>query len=182
MKVIFASSNKSKFTEVKSILALRGIEVEMADIKIGEIQSDELQEVAANKAEKAHAVTKRPVLVEDDGLFIEVLDGFPGAYSSYVFKTIGNAGILKLLQGSQNRNAHFVAFMGYHDGDSVRLFCGTTRGTISLETKGEGWGFDPIFIPEGGGGLTYAQLEKRKGEFSHRRKALDAFASSMAER
>ena len=58
----------------------------------------------------------RKVIVEDDGLFVDSLSGFPGPYSSFVFKTIGNDGILKLLAGSTKRSAYFLSLIAFYDG------------------------------------------------------------------
>ena len=179
MKILFASSNRDKFLEVNSILEQGGVEAEFAKIELAEIQSNDLRKVAEDKVRKAYAVLKEPVLVEDDGLFIHDLAGFPGVYSSYVFKTIGNEGILKLMPAAGKRSAEFVAVMGHHDGQSVSLFSGSSKGIIALELRGRGWGFDPIFIPDDASGLTYAELQDRKGNFSHRRRALDAFVRKM---
>ena len=67
----------------------------------------------SKKAQDAFSKLKKPVIIEDDGLFINSLDGFPGPYSSYVFKTIGNKGILNLLKN--NRKAKFVSIITYCD-------------------------------------------------------------------
>jgi len=86
------------------------------------------------------------LIIEDDGLCIDSLDGFPGPYSSYVHKTIGNSGILQLLK--KNRNAKFISTIVYCDKKSLEFFEGKLDGTISQSEKGKGWGYDPIFIPK----------------------------------
>ncbi|MDQ5875907.1 MAG: non-canonical purine NTP pyrophosphatase, partial [Thermoproteota archaeon] len=73
----------------------RSIAVDFSHTHLVEIQSDSLEEIAREKAKAAFAKVKRQIIVEDDGLFIDSLSGFPGQYSSFVFKTIGNDGILK---------------------------------------------------------------------------------------
>ena len=79
---------------------------------------------------------KKPIIIEDDGLFIDSLNGFPGPYSSYVFKTIGNKGILKLFH---QRNAKFVSFITYCDKQILKTFDAKLDGTISKSQKGKGW-------------------------------------------
>lgn len=173
-RVAFASTNQNKHREVRSILAPRRIDAEFARVELTEIQSDSLEAIAREKARSAFAQVSKPVIVEDDGLFIDALKGFPGQYSSYVFKTIGNAGILKLLSGLHDRSASFVSLIAFCDGKDVAVFEGRVSGRISEQEAKGGWGYDPIFVPAGAG-LTYAELEN-KNDYSHRRKALDLFA------
>ncbi len=111
--LFFASSNIHKFQEAKKILDDFGINLGFYKCELEEIQSSSLQEIAKNKALQAFQKCKKPIIVEDDGLFIDSLNGFPGPYSSYVFKTIGNKGILKLVK--QNRKAKFVSLISFYD-------------------------------------------------------------------
>ena len=173
----FVSSNQDKFGEVRRILGGMGVAVSHRAASLPEIQSDSLTEIALHKAEAAHRITGGAVLVEDDGLFIESLGGFPGPYSSYVFGTIGNGGILDLVKG--RRDAVFRSVVAYSDGSVAVPFHGETRGSISSKARGNGWGYDPIFVPRGAGG-TFAQIDK--DSFSHRRAALAAFAEWYAAR
>lgn len=173
-KVAFASTNQNKYREVSSILAQRGIEVEFTKAELVEIQSDSLEEIAKEKAKSAYLQVTRPVIVEDDGLFINGLGGFPGQYSSYVFKTIGNAGIVKLLSGVRDRSASFVSLIAFSDGKATTIFEGKVNGAITDQPDAGGWGYDPIFVPDGARS-TLAELAN-KNDYSHRRKALDLFA------
>ena len=113
------------------------------------------------------------MIVEDDGIFIDSLGGFPGPYSSYVHKTIGNKGILNLLK--YNRGAKFVSTITYCDKNGLESFEGKLDGTISKSQKGRGWGYDPIFIPKNMQ-KTFAQLDE-KNIISHRYKALKKFSN-----
>ncbi len=179
--VTFASTNQNKFLEVQSILSAFDITVQFAKLNLVEVQSDSLEDIAREKARSAFAELQRPVIVEDDGLFIDSLNGFPGPYSSFVFRTIGNEGILKLLSGTGQRSASFHSLVAYHDGRDTSIFEGIVEGNISDEIAEGGWGYDPIFVPSGAG-LTFAQLKDRKNEYSHRRKALEKFAHFMSSR
>jgi XTP/dITP diphosphohydrolase len=173
--VAFASTNQNKFGEVQSILSLHGIEAVFARVELLEIQSDSLEVVAKEKVKSAFEKAHMPVIVEDDGLFIKSLNGFPGPYSSYVFKTLGNAGIIKLLDGLPDRSAAFTSMIAYYDGRNVVVFEGTVEGMIADRIAEGGWGFDPIFIPAGTD-LPFSRLPN-KNDYSHRRKALEKFAS-----
>lgn len=171
----FASANQNKFREVKSILAEHNISVDFAQIHLVEIQSDSLEEIAKEKAKSAFLQVDRPVIVEDDALFIDALKGFPGQYSSYAFKTLGNEGIIKLLAGSPDRSASFHSLIVFYDGRHLSIFEGRVEGRISKKIAKGGWGYDPIFIPAGVD-LTFAELKDKKSDYSHRKAALEKFA------
>ena len=173
--ITFASINQNKFFEVQSILLTRNIIIDFSKIHLVEIQSDSLEEIAREKAKTAFAKVGRQVIVEDDGLFIDSLSGFPGQYSSFVFKTIGNGGILKLLAGSTKRSAYFSSLIAFYNGISLSISEGRVDGRISDRITEGGWGYDPIFVPDGTD-LTFAELKKSKNEYSHRKRALEKFA------
>ena len=169
----FVSSNKHKYKEAKKILKSHGINLLFFKSKLEEIQSNSLKDIATKKAIHAFEKLKKPVIVEDDGLYIEVLDGFPGPYSSYVFKTIGNKGILDLL--TKNRDAKFVSIISFIDKNNSKYFMGKIDGKISKKQKGIGWGYDPIFIPNNSK-KTFAE-STNKNNLSHRYQALEKFAN-----
>ncbi len=173
--ITFASTNQNKFLEVQSILSTRNISVDFSQIHLVEIQSDSLEEIAREKAKTAFAKVGRQVIVEDDGLFIDSLGGFPGQCSSFVFRTIGNDGILKLLAGSAKRSAYFSSLIAFYNGISLSISEGRVNGRISDRVTEGGWGYDPIFVPDGTD-LTFAELKKNKNEYSHRKRALEKFA------
>lgn len=179
--ITFASTNRNKFQEIRSILAAHNISVDFAQINIIEVQSDSLDEIAKEKAKNAFMQINKPVIVEDDGLFIDSLNGFPGQYSSHAFNTIGNEGIMKLLAGSSDRSASFHSLISYHDDQRHLIFQGRVDGKISEKITEGGWGYDPIFVPAGVD-LTFAQLKEKKNEYSHRKKALDNFARWYSEK
>lgn len=173
--LFFASSNTHKYEEANRILESFGISLGFFKPEIDEIQSDDIKHIARKKSEASFKLCKKPVIIEDDGLFIDFLSGFPGPYSSYVFGTIGNSGILRLLSGSTKRNAKFQAVIAYCDSKESEIFSSKVHGTISKETRGTGWGYDPIFVPRNYS-KTFAQLEQKKDKLSHRYKALCKFA------
>jgi XTP/dITP diphosphohydrolase len=162
--------------------------VEQFDGKGVEIQADTTGEVAAQASMGAALAAGRPVLVEDAGLYVESLRGFPGPYSSHAFKTIGVAGILVLLRatpvGRGGRSARFVSSVSYCEPRSEPLlFEGTVRGVIARGPWGRnGFGFDPIFVPEGGA-KTFGELSlEEKCEVSHRAVAMRKFADWYVSR
>ena len=172
-ELYFVSSNSHKYQEAKNILEPLGIKLGFFKSSLEEIQSNSLKEIAFQKAKDAFSKYKKPVIIEDDGLFIESLEGFPGPYSSYVFKTIGNKGILNLLKN--NRKAKFVSIITFCDKTILQSFEGKLDGTISKLEKGKGWGYDPIFIPKNSK-KTFAELNN-KNKLSHRYKSLKKFSN-----
>ena len=170
--LFFVSSNNHKYQEAKIILDSLGINIGYLKSDLEEIQSNSLNAIAMAKARDAFSKFKKPVIIEDDGLFIDSIDGFPGPYSSYVFKTIGTKGILNLLKN--NRKAKFISIITYCDKKSLQSFEGKLDGRISKSQEGKGWGFDPIFIPNNYK-KTFAELNN-KNKLSHRYKALKKFS------
>ena len=175
-ELFFASSNEHKFQEAERILANLGMQINLFKTTLQEIQSNNLNDIAEKKAINAYDLIQKPVIIEDDGLFINSLDGFPGPYSSYVYDTIGNKGIMNLLENSEVRDAKFVSIIAYCDSDcDVKLFESSIPGKISSIIEKGGWGYDPIFIPDGES-KTYANVSD-KDKFSHRSAALTKFSN-----
>ncbi len=172
--VLFASSNRNKFNEAKNILSNYKINLGFFKSSLTEIQAKSIKQIAALKVDDAYRQCHKPVIVEDAGLFIKSLKGFPGPFSSYVFKTIGNSGILRLV--GSDRNAYFQSVVAYCDNTyGVMLFDAKVEGIISKISKGKGWGYDPIFIPKGET-KSFAMITN-KNEISHRYKALKKFSN-----
>ena len=175
-ELFFASSNEHKFQEAERILANLGMQINLFKTTLEEIQSNNLNDIAEKKAINAYDLIQKPVIIEDDGLFINTLNGFPGPYSSYVYDTIGNKGIMNLLENSEVRDAKFVSIIAYCDSDcDVKLFESSIPGKISSIIEKGGWGYDPIFIPDGES-KTYANVSD-KDKFSHRSAALTKFSN-----
>jgi len=108
------------------------------------------------------------------------LGGFPGTYSAYVFGTLGCEGILRLIEGQEDRSARFISSIAYVEPDSeVRVFTGIVSGSISHEMRGSGgFGYDPIFVPDGHD-RTFAELGDEKNQLSHRYLALRKFGDFL---
>lgn len=110
--ITFITGNKHKVKEAQGIFHQFNIEVEHVDLGYPEIQG-ELIDVARFGAVDAARRLGRPVIVEDAGLFIKALNWFPGTYSSYVQETLGNEGILKLMNNVEDRYAEFRSVIGF---------------------------------------------------------------------
>ncbi len=180
--IFFATNNVNKFNEARRVLAEYKMAAGMLRVKTAEIQSADLREIARTSAQDAFTRCHLPVIVEDAGLFVDALHGFPGPYAAYAYKTIGNKGLLKLMENVENRKAVFQSAIAYCDSDSEApvVFEGEAEGKITKkEHVGNGkasFGFDPIFQPSGSA-ETFAEmtLEEKNG-FSHRAVAVRKFA------
>jgi XTP/dITP diphosphohydrolase len=173
----FVSSNPNKFREIAPMLQQYGIDSQPIQMSIQEIQSESVHRIAEAKATYAFKHLLRPVVIEDDGFYISSLNGFPGQYSSFIYKTLGNQGILKLMLDKVNRRAYFLSVIAYNDGHTLKMFSGKTQGIVSKVAAEGGWGFDPIFLPKNTN-KTYAELSRsnRKSFYSHRRKSIEKFS------
>lgn len=175
----FVTSNIHKFNEARKVLSQYELATAMLKIKAVEIQDDSLENIAKASATEAVKNCSLPIIVEDAGLFIEALNGFPGPYSSYVYKSIGTKGILKLMENVAKRDAHFQSVVAFSSPEeSPRCFHGKANGKISMEVRGElGFGFDPIFEPSDDSNRTFAEMRMpEKNTSSHRAEALRKFA------
>ena len=176
--IYFVTGNRGKFEEAEGILG----EVEQRNVGYTEIQADTLEEVAAFGMKEVREKLDGPVMIEDAGLFIESLKGFPGVYSAYVFDSIGNEGILRLMEGATDRRAVFRSVLGYAEpGMETILFVGELEGEIAAEPRGSGgFGYDPIFEV---GGETIAEMGlAEKNRISHRGVSIRALKSWLASR
>ncbi len=171
-ELVFYTSNRAKYEEARSVLGARGFPVRWQRRSLVEPQASTLEAVVRAKLRQVAAPPRGFALVEDSGLFVPSLGGFPGVYSSYVLKTLGLEGLLRALRG-QRRNASFVAVVGLAGRGMLRLGRGEVRGSLAPTPRGRGgFGFDPVFIPEGHS-QTFAQMgSEGKALLSHRTRAL----------
>lgn len=141
------TGNAGKVAELSRLL---GMEIHSQKVPLPELQSTDVREVARAKAEAAYAQLKRPVLVDDTGLYINVWNQLPGALVAWFLDNVGCEGVVKMLEGWDDRSARVVTALGYCDERGVQVFDGELAGAIAPGVRGEhGFGYDPIFIPEG---------------------------------
>lgn len=168
--IYFVTGNAGKLEEAQKILG----DLVQKNIGYTEIQADLLEEVVAFGLDELVRRLDPPFIIEDAGLFIEGLGGFPGVYSAYVFKTIGNEGILRLMADVDYRRAAFKSVVGYAEAQNqYKLFKGEVSGRITREPRGSGgFGYDPIFEVDG---ATIAEMTlDEKNRISHRGKSFRA--------
>ena len=176
--IYFITGNNHKFKEIKKLFQKEelGYDLKQKTAATIEIQASSIKEVALFKLDSVKTNFNNSYFVEDAGFFIDVpLKGFPGVYSKFVLNTIGNKGILKLINDFQNTSAHFEAVIAlyFQPLNEILVFEGTVEGKISEKIRGTGgFGFDPIFIPKEIPTSTFAELPtEEKNSVSHRGKA-----------
>jgi XTP/dITP diphosphohydrolase len=184
VRLTFVTGNRGKAAELAAILG-PGFEVAQDARGYTEVQADTLDQVCEAGADELLAGGLAPPFVlEDSGLFVDALSGFPGVYSRHALDTLGLDGLLRLLAGVPpgRRGASFQADLLLVEADGRRRhFAGACRGAIAHEAAGEGgFGFDPVFCPEGEA-RTFAQMAPaEKAALSHRGQAVRALAAHLA--
>lgn len=152
MKTItYVTGNWAKVESAKHALEPLGFEIDNIKMETPEIQAEDVVEVSKYSAKWACEKLNKPVLKNDSGLFVNALNGFPGVYTHYIEDTIGEDGLLKLMDGIDNRRAYFKESIAYCEpGSEPVVFEGITKGMIDVKKSGTfGWSWDFIFIPDG---------------------------------
>jgi XTP/dITP diphosphohydrolase len=186
MELSFVTHNEAKFKEAKQIGLEYNLEISWINLEYEENQENELEKIASfscnNLIKENPEIKSKNFFLEDAGLFIDALNGFPGPYSSYAFQKIGNEGILTLMKNKENRKARFKSVAALYYEGNITLHHGITEGEITHRGIGEeGFGFDPIFRPDSSN-QTFAEMSlKTKNLYSHRQKSLrELFISKTA--
>ena len=190
MKLVFATNNKHKLQEVRDIVGDRVEVLSLNDINCHDDipeTADTLQGNALIKARHIYNKYGMNCFADDTGLEVEALDGSPGVYSArYAGEECNSeANMLKLLQnltGKNNRNAQFRTVIALIINGEEKLFNGIIKGIISNEKRGDsGFGYDPVFIPEGYT-ESFAQMSgEMKNSMSHRFRATRQLADFLKE-
>lgn len=144
----FATTNDHKLREVNHML---GYDLEKIHLELTEPQDMDLEVIARAKAEEAFQKIGKPVLVEDTGWYFDVWNGLPGPFAKFFMSSVGCQGILKMLGTETRRRCVAKTVVAYHDGTIAHVFSGEIVGTVASEERGTSeFGFDRIFIPDGG--------------------------------
>ncbi|WP_223607599.1 RdgB/HAM1 family non-canonical purine NTP pyrophosphatase [Chryseobacterium sp. OSA05B] len=183
MELLVATHNVHKKEEIQQILGNDFTVKSLTDYNIHEEIVEDGDSFNANaliKAQYCFEKTGIPSLGDDSGLVVEALDGRPGIFSARYAgdhdfaKNIGK--VLSELEGEDNRKSYFITVLCYYDENGARYFEGRVHGNLLTENKGhKGFGYDPIFVPEGYD-MTFAEMNPEdKNRISHRKQALDLF-------
>jgi len=181
MKLLFASSNEHKITEIRQLLP-EGFElISLAEAGFHEEIPETADTIQGNALLKAQFIADKQALAcfaDDTGLVIPSLNGEPGVYSARYAGPARDANdnmdlVLKKLKGTENRSAYFITVIALWINNEMHVFEGKVEGTILEEKRGtQGFGYDPIFQPEGFD-RTFAEMTSaEKNSLSHRGRAL----------
>jgi non-canonical purine NTP pyrophosphatase (RdgB/HAM1 family) len=145
--ITFVTGNASKADQLARHL---NYPIVHQKLDLAEIQSLDLKEIIEHKAKEAYRHIKKPLLVEDTSLTFIAMGKLPGPLIKWFLTELDNVGLCKILNGYDNRDALAEVCFGLYDGKKLDIFEGRMKGTIAEHPRGErGFGWDPIFIPEG---------------------------------
>jgi len=176
MALYFITGNKNKFSEVNAIIP----NVEQLDIDLPEIQSIDAKEIIKAKLLEALNHKQDEFIVEDTSLYFDCLNDLPGPLIKWFMKTIGNEGLFNIVEKLGNNKAEAKTIIGYAKSlDEIYYFEGSIKGSIVSPVGRFGFGWDPIFKPDGFS-KSFAELtEEEKNEISMRRTALNKLKEFM---
>lgn len=182
--LVFVTSNPHKSIEVANALRPYDISVKHHNVDIPEIQGDTIEQVVRDKVEQAYKIVKKPVIVDDAGIFFKGYKHFPGIYSRFIISALDFEGIFKLIKSGHK--AYFVSYIAYKAAARSRpiLFSGRCQGSLVNKIGGKRKNrmlYDNIFIPQGDD-RTFAQMTTdEKQQYDHRSKAIKKFARYLSK-
>ncbi len=163
-EIIFVTHNKGKIASAKR--AFEDVDFKIFEYELDEPRSDDISYISKAKVEEAYKLVNKPCISLDCGFWIDALNGFPRSFVNFSLETLGIKGILKLMEGKENRNCKFTECLSYYDGKEIHQFMGEHKGKLSEEILGndtnEKWSdLWYIFIPSGYQ-KTLAQMTKEE--------------------
>ena len=179
-EIIFVTHNKGKAKSAEK--HFKDLKVSIYEYELDEPRSDDIKEIVTAKVKQAYDVVKKPCIALDTGFFIDELNGFPRAFVNFTLDTIGIEGILKLMNGIENRTCRFKECLAYYDGKEIYYFYGEHPGNVSEKVKGENrlekWSdLWYIFKPKG----FEKTLAEMNAEERENRRKIDGSYSAMDE-
>ncbi len=174
---VLVTGNPGKIAEARTAL---GTDIEAVEVNLPEIQSLDYREVLRAKAEEAWRRVGRPLIVEEAGLDLAALNGFPGPLVKWMLEAVGAEGIARTAAALGETRASARCFLLFKDGEREVVAEGRTEGTLVLPGRGtHGFGWDPVFLPDGSA-QTFAELAgAEKDAVSHRGKAWRALKAVL---
>lgn len=173
MAIYFITGSKDKFEEMQAIVG----SLEHLEMDLPEIQELDAHKIIEAKLVEARKHKQGAFIVEDTSLYIDTLDGLPGPLIKWFMKTLGNEGLYKIAVGSR---AEAKTIIGYADGNGeMQFFEGSFTGTIVKPRGTNGFGWDPIFQPEGTDKTLAELTPDEKNAFSMRRVAAEKLRACL---
>ena len=163
-KIKFATTNDYKIKFANNLLNKYGWEAVPFDVALIEPQSMTQEEISRFKVKQAYEKSQEPIITMDSGLFISALNGFPGIYTSDVFKALSQEQILKLVEDVEDRTAYIQQTLSYADKNGIQTFSSKSTGVIvPIEEMKDGYAFDAFFKSDTTGKLMTDMSEDEKG-------------------
>lgn len=177
-EVIFVTHNPGKIAQAQKVL--QDIDLQIFDYELEEPRSDDIQYISKQKVLEAYELVHKPCISMDSGFWIDALNGFPRAFVNFTLDTIGIKGILKLMEGKENRSCCFTECLSYYDGKNVKQFMGRHEGKLSTEILGndtkEKWSdLWYIYMPYGYD-KTLAQMTQEERDNRTREKSISSIS------
>lgn len=165
-KITIVTGNLGKARELEA-LAMGKLKFTTHDLEIAEIQSLDLMEIVSHKAKQAYKQIKGPVIVDDVAAGLDSLKGLPGPFIKFFNHILGGDALVQLSK-SENEKVTVTCIAAYYDGHKMLLGKGLIKGTVVKPRGKNGFGFDPVIVPDGQN-LTMAEMsDKAKMQLSHR--------------
>ena len=133
-EIVFVTHNKGKIASAQK--DLKGVNFKIFEYDLEEPRSDDIKYISKYKVMEAYKLVNKPCISMDSGFWIDELDGFPRAFVNFTLDTIGVKGILKLMEGKENRKCRFTECLSYYDGKELHQFMGRHEGSLSKEMLG----------------------------------------------
>ena len=134
-EIIFVTHNKGKIASAQR--ALKNVNLKIFEYELEEPRSDDIKYISKYKVEQAYKIVNKPCISLDCGFWIDKLNGFPRAFVNFALETIGIQGILKLMEGKDNRKCRFTECLSYYDGNELKQFMGYHEGFLSEKVLGK---------------------------------------------
>lgn len=158
MNIVYVTGNENKARLFNKMI---GVELAHERVDVEEIQSLDLRTVVEHKAREAYRFLGKPVIVEDTQLIFRALGRLPGPFIKWFLEELSTEGLCRLLDGYDDRSATAGAAIAYFDGNTLKIFESSLGGTIADSPRGDaGFGWNPIFIPDGSD-KTFGELDER---------------------
>lgn len=179
-EIVFVTHNKGKAQSAEKWF--KNLKISTYEYELDEPRSDDLKVIATAKVKQAYDVVKKPCIALDTGFFIDDLNGFPRAFVNFAIDTIGIDGILRLMEGKEDRKCRFEECLAYFDGKDIHYFYGKHPGYIAdkkygIDRKDKWSDLWYIFKPEGYD-KTLAEMSEEERE--NRRRSSESY-SAMKE-
>jgi XTP/dITP diphosphohydrolase len=190
MQIVFATNNENKLKEIRNILGTSFSLLSLRDLEINDDIPENEPDLEGNAMQKAryiHNLVNKNVFADDTGLEIDALNGLPGVHSARFAGEDKNSDsnidrVLRMMGSTKNRKARFRTVIALIFDGREYYFEGIVKGKIIHEKRGkEGFGYDPVFVPEGGD-LTFAEMPlDEKNKISHRAMAFEKLRNFLVQ-